>query len=92
MYFYESHLSGVIYTTDYEKDFDELYCEECGDSDWYIGEFDSWEDFISQIDPKVDFTYCSQEFLADMSGLTVGRVLELNPKIKADETVDSFSD
>lgn len=92
MYFYESHLSGVIYTTDYEKDYDELYCEECGDSDWYIGEFDSWEDFISQIDPEVDFMYCSPEFLAEMSGLTIERVLELNPKIKADETVDSFSD
>jgi len=92
MYFYESHLSGVIYTTDYEKDYDELYCDECGDSDWYIGEFDSWEDFISQIDPEVDFTYCSPEFLAEMSGLTIERVLELNPKIKADETVDSFSD
>lgn len=92
MYFYESHLSGVIYTTDYEKDYDELYCEECGDSDWYIGEFDSWEDFISQIDPEVDFTYCSPEFLAEMSGLTIERVLELNPKIKEDGTVDSVSD
>lgn len=92
MYFYESHLSGIIYTTDYEKDYDELYCDECGDSDWYIGEFDSWEDFISQIDQEVDFTYCSPEFLAEMSGLTIERVLELNPKIKADETVDSFSD
>lgn len=35
-YFYESHMGG-IYTTDEERDFDDLYCETCGDSDTYIG-------------------------------------------------------
>lgn len=37
MYLYESHLGG-IYATDDEMDYDDLYCEECGDSDWPIGE------------------------------------------------------
>lgn len=36
MFLYESHLGG-IYTTDKEQNPDELYCEECGDSDWFIG-------------------------------------------------------
>ena len=29
---------GGIYTTDRELDYDELYCDECGDSDMPIGE------------------------------------------------------
>ena len=36
MYIYESHL-GNLYTSIYELDYDELYCEQCGDSDWLIG-------------------------------------------------------
>lgn len=31
-YVYESHLGG-LYTSDYELDYDDLYCEQCGDSD-----------------------------------------------------------
>lgn len=40
MYLYESHLGG-IYTTGCELSFDDLYCEECGDSDWPLGEAES---------------------------------------------------
>ena len=36
MYIYESHLGG-LYTSTYKLDYDELYCEQCGDSDWLIG-------------------------------------------------------
>ena len=36
MYIYELHL-GNLYTSIYELDYDELYCEQCGDSDWLIG-------------------------------------------------------
>lgn len=39
MYVYESHLGG-LYSSEEEYDFDTLYCEECGDSDLLIGEFD----------------------------------------------------
>lgn len=28
---------GGVYAADEEMDFDELYCEACGDSDWLIG-------------------------------------------------------
>ena len=36
MYIYESHMGG-LYTSDKSLDYEDLYCEECGDSDWLIG-------------------------------------------------------
>lgn len=36
MYIYESHLGG-LYTSNEYLDYDDLYCEQCGDSDWLIG-------------------------------------------------------
>ncbi len=34
-YFYESHLGG-IYSSDYPLEHEDLYCDQCGDSDWLI--------------------------------------------------------
>lgn len=45
VYVYESHLGG-LYTSDDSIPFDDLYCEQCGDSDWEIGAFDTFEDFL----------------------------------------------
>lgn len=46
MYFYQSHLGG-IYASKELYDSDRLYCDECGDSDWYLGEAntldEAWE-------------------------------------------------
>lgn len=28
---------GNLYTSDEPLDYDELYCEQCGDSDWLLG-------------------------------------------------------
>lgn len=36
MYIYEGHL-GSLYTSDRKLDWEEIYCEQCGDSDWLIG-------------------------------------------------------
>ena len=36
MYIYEGHL-GSLYTSYDELDYKDLYCEQCGDSDWLIG-------------------------------------------------------
>ena len=36
MYIYESHMGG-LYTSDEPLDYEDLYCEECGDSDWLVG-------------------------------------------------------
>jgi len=40
-YFYRNHLNGNIYSRDYELEYDELYCETCGDSDDYLGYFET---------------------------------------------------
>jgi hypothetical protein len=78
MYFYESHLGG-LYTSNIKYSYDDLYCEECGDSDTYLGKYDSWEDFIKNgIDENF---YFSVEYLSEESGLTVEKILELNPKL-----------
>ena len=44
-YVYESHLGG-LYTSDDYIPSDELYCEQCGDSDYEIGQFDTFEEFL----------------------------------------------
>lgn len=44
MFFYENHLDGGIYASDEFLDYDALYCEECGDSDWFLGSADTRED------------------------------------------------
>ena len=45
VYVYESHLGG-LYTSDDYISYDELYCEQCGDSDYEIGSFDTFEEFL----------------------------------------------
>lgn len=45
MYLYESHLGGFYESLDY-LDPDELHCETCGDSDSYIGSFDTPEEKV----------------------------------------------
>ena len=36
MYIYEGHM-GSLYTSNHELSYKDLYCEQCCDSDWYIG-------------------------------------------------------
>lgn len=45
VYVYDSHLGG-LYTLDDYISSDELYCEQCGDSDYEIGQFDTFEEFL----------------------------------------------
>lgn len=45
VYVYESHLGG-LYTSDDYIPSDELYCEQCGDSDYEIGQFNTFEEFL----------------------------------------------
>lgn len=42
MYIYEHHM-GSLYTSDTYLDYDDLYCEQCGDSDWLVGNADTGE-------------------------------------------------
>ena len=78
MYIYESHLGGLYEAVD-ELDYDALYCEECGDSDWCEGYFDSWEEYIKTRDPNTFFY--SPEYLSELTGIPLEKVLELNPKL-----------
>ena len=93
MYIYESHLGG-LYTSDSYLDYKDTYCEECGDSDWFLGEFKDWEDFIGQIEVKeVDYGDYKNteaefpggclgyglEYMVYMSGLSKDRLREINP-------------
>lgn len=42
MYIYEGHM-GSLYTSDTFLEYDDLYCEQCGDSDWLVGHADTGE-------------------------------------------------
>lgn len=42
-YIYESHMGG-LYCTFEELDYSDLYCDSCGDSDWYVGCAETMED------------------------------------------------
>lgn len=48
MYLYEGHL-GSLYFTNRKRSYDELYCSQCDNSDWLLGEVESWEDVIDAI-------------------------------------------
>lgn len=93
MYVYESHLGGLYLSYSY-LDYDDTYCEECGDSDWFLGEFSDWEDFIGQIEVReVDYGDCKRteaefpggclgyglEYMVQSTGLSKDRMREINP-------------
>ena len=48
IYIYESHMGG-IYFSDYEYDYDELYCETCGDYDLFIGTANTTKEAIGHL-------------------------------------------
>ena len=55
MSIYESHMGG-LYTSDEPLDYEDLYCEECGDSDQLIGYAETREDAwnLFKDDPDID--------------------------------------
>lgn len=71
IYAYESHMCG-IYFSQSEYDVDDLYCEQCGDYDWLIGEASNAKDMITKlanylaIEPY-DGGYNLAEVLEDMN-------------------------
>lgn len=58
MHLYESHMGG-IYTEENLLDWEDLYCEECGDSDKYIGEANTFEEAWNLV--KDDCSYKGSE-------------------------------
>lgn len=53
MYLYESHLGG-LYTSLDEQSYDDCYCEQCGDSDWLLGYYDSGEEVLRALCDEIE--------------------------------------
>ena len=59
-YIYEGHMGG-LYCTDDSQDWEDLYCEQCGDSDWELGYAETLEDAWKLLEPETstfDETVC----------------------------------
>lgn len=68
-YIYEGHL-GSLYATDHIQNSEEMYCDECGGSDWLLGSAstreEAWEILkdVTDIDCSGGWDYdYIQEFL-----------------------------
>ena len=48
MYLYKGHM-GTLYFSDRKLEFRELYCEQCGDSDFLLGEVNTWKEAVDAI-------------------------------------------
>ena len=57
MYIYESHMGG-LYTSDRVLEYEEIYCEQCGDTDWLIGYAESKEDAWNLLKDNTDIDGC----------------------------------
>ena len=53
MYIYQGHL-GSLYTSDEYLDYDDLYCEQSGDSDWLIGYATTREEALELLKDDTD--------------------------------------
>ncbi|MED1863333.1 hypothetical protein P4V41_07675 [Fictibacillus nanhaiensis] len=53
-YVYENHLDGSFYISDQSYNFEELYCDRCGDSDRLIEEFDREEEALKFVNNEED--------------------------------------
>lgn len=56
-YLYESHIGGLYINEDY-LDFDNLYCETCGDSDNLLGGFETLVEFWNLIKDECNINGC----------------------------------
>lgn len=52
MWAYESHLGG-LYFRDERLSTRDLYCKQCDDFDWELGEFDSTVKFLECFAPRI---------------------------------------
>lgn len=77
MYIYESHMGG-LYATEEQQDYEGLYCEQCGDSDWEIGRADTMDEAWEMVKPgdlpcmdcphaaEEDWEYCNNKCKEDV--------------------------
>ena len=64
IYMYESHLGG-IYFSNMNYSYDELYCETCGDSDWNLGEVETWDDVLERVTDEDGFVMYYEDYLEE---------------------------
>ena len=62
---YENHLGG-IYFSEYVIPPDDLYCEQCGDSDWHLGHADTWEEVVGLIADDDGWIPYADDYVADI--------------------------
>ena len=69
MYIYGSHLGGV-YVCEEEMDPDTLFCDQCGDWDEFLGEFDSAVEFLQKYADEIDAN-------DNFGGYAMGHIMEV---------------
>jgi hypothetical protein len=47
-------MSGLLYTSDEYLDYEDLYCEQCGDSDNYLGKASNKKEVWKLLKPMTD--------------------------------------
>lgn len=62
MILYESHLGG-LYLSDEPIDPEYLYCEQCGDSDFELGEVETFDDILELVTKEDGFIPWTDEAL-----------------------------
>lgn len=83
-YLYDSHLGGIFFS-DTELTFEECYCEQCGDSDYLIGTFETLKDLWSLIKDE-----CSINGSGGYSLQYIFPILVSEFKLDVEVTYDSF--
>lgn len=66
IHLYENHLGGYYITDEYNEHFLET-CEMCGDSDWYVGRYDTMEEVALELFKRDT----SDEHIKAITGLKV---------------------
>lgn len=74
-YIYESHLGG-LYESDEQLEYEELYCEECGDSDWELGYYEDLSDLWSLLKNETSIFGCGGYRLSIIAGFFCGKPQE----------------
>lgn len=77
MYYYESHMGGIYTSVEY-YDFDDLYCEECGDSDTFLGDYETFKEFaianLDMFDYKGSGGYDIKQIFEDDGSITINEL------------------
>ena len=65
MEIYENHMGGIYFSEEI-LDYEYLYCDQCGDSDWYLGHADTWEDVLNLISEEDGWIPYAEDYINRM--------------------------